>query len=98
MVSLKDILHIHFNTSYPMVFQVVMYMHLIILIIEQLWLCVGVFHAKYEDTGSGRIWQGVTKYVIGALLEFPETPPEHKVLVSQHSSICHYVVIRERHL
>lgn len=39
----------------------------------------GVFHAKYEDTRNGRTWQGVVKYVIGALIEVSDAPPEHKL-------------------
>ena len=41
-----------------------------------------MFHAKYEDTRNGRTWQGVVKYVIGALIEVTGAPPEHKLFVS----------------
>lgn len=44
----------------------------------------GVFNAKYEDARTGRVWQGVIKYVIGALVEMSDAPPEHKLLVSPH--------------
>lgn len=54
-------------------------MHVVLLI---LLLIAGVFNVKYEDTRSGRVWQGVIKYMIGALIETSDVPPQHKLLVS----------------
>lgn len=41
-----------------------------------------MFNAKYEDPESGRAWQGVIKYTIGAQLENTGMPSEHRLLVS----------------
>lgn len=40
-----------------------------------------MFNAKHEDVRTGRVWQGVIKYVMGALVEMSDAPPEHKLLV-----------------
>ncbi len=44
-----------------------------------------MFSAKYEDVTSGRVWQGVIKYVIGALLDIPDAPPDYKLLVIEYN-------------
>lgn len=42
---------------------------------------IGVFNSKYEDTQTGRVWQGVIKYMLGALIETSTIPSEHKLMV-----------------
>lgn len=65
------------NISYHMVYQVRIYTSNLCS-----YAFSGEFNATYEDVRSGRIWQGVIKYIMGALVETNDTPPEHKVFVS----------------
>ena len=46
--------------------------------------CAGVFHTKHEDRQSGRVWEGVIKYHIGAILDQPDVSPDRRLSVRNH--------------
>ena len=41
----------------------------------------GVFHTKHEDMQTGRVWEGIIKYYIGAYLEQTDITPEKRLSV-----------------
>ena len=43
----------------------------------------GVFHTKHEDPETGRVWEGIIKYHIGATLDQPDLTPDKRL------SVCH---------
>ena len=53
-----------------------------------LWLplctCAGVFHTRHEDGQSGRVWEGIIKYHIGAILDQPDVSPDRRLSVCNH--------------
>lgn len=48
--------------------------------------CAGVFHTRHEDGQSGRVWEGIIKYHIGATLDQPDVSPDRRLSVSHHTS------------
>lgn len=100
----KEVLHIPFSICYLMGYQVWdTWCVGLCGVVVMVTLLPGVFSARYEDMDTGRVWQGVTKYSLGVLLESPDSPPDHKLLVSDSlvptivlSNTCVTFVIRER--
>ena len=46
----------------------------------------GVFHTRHEDGQSGRVWEGIIKYHIGAILDQPDVSPDKRLSVRNHQS------------
>lgn len=44
----------------------------------------GVFYTKHEDQQSGRVWEGIIKYHIGATFDQPNVTPDKRLSVSYH--------------
>jgi len=42
-----------------------------------------VFHTKNEDL-SGKVWEGIIKYSVGAVLEIPDATPDQRLMVWIH--------------
>ena len=39
-----------------------------------------MFHTKNEDL-SGKVWEGIIKYSVGAVLEIPDATPDQRLMV-----------------
>ena len=50
------------------------------------WHYAGVFHTRHEDQQSGRVWEGIIKYHIGATLDQPDVSPDKRLSVCYHAS------------
>ncbi len=66
--------------------------------------CAGVFHTRHEDEQSGRVWEGIIKYHIGAILDQPDVSPDRRLSVSHHTSetkginnMCGYNIRQKLH-
>ena len=44
----------------------------------------GVFHTRHEDMQTGRVWEGIIKYHIGAVLEQTDITPEKRLSVGHN--------------
>ena len=49
---------------------------------EHIFYYVGVFHTRHENADTGRVWEGVIKYQIGAFLDQPDVTPDRRLSVS----------------
>lgn len=49
---------------------------------EHIFDYVGVFHTRHENADTGRVWEGVIKYQIGAFLDQPDVTPDRRLSVS----------------